>query len=212
MRAASRFDSTGTARTAGPAALRFKDLEQPERALESWLPRALGHARRVARYAAATAGRLSLPREMVAKVRRAAILHDIGKVQVSAAIIDKPGQLSDEEYESVQAHAEAGAEMLAGLDPELAAIVRHHHERVDGRGYPDGLAGEEIPLGARIIAVADTFDALTSRRPYRSARRRRQALALLVAEAGSQLDPGVVEAFRTRRLGLGTGWFSSGAR
>jgi HD-GYP domain-containing protein (c-di-GMP phosphodiesterase class II) len=131
---------------------------------------------------------------------------------VAATIINKPGPLSEGEYAMVQVHAEAGAEMLADLDPELAPIVRHHHERFDGGGYPDGLAGEEIPLGARVVAVADTFDALTSSRPYRSARRRRQAMALLVAEAGTQLDPRVVQAFRTRRLCLGTGWFFSGAR
>ena len=196
----------GTALPAGGLGLRFRDLGQAERELQARLPDSVGHARRVARYAVATARRMKLPAEQVAKIRHAAVLHDIGKLRVAPTIIEKPGPLSDEEYATVQGHAAAGAEMLAELDPELAAIVRHHHERFDGHGYPDGMAGEEIPVGSRVVAVADTFDALTSWRPYRSARRRRQALALLVAEAGSQLDPRVVEAFRTRRLGFGTGW------
>ena len=197
------------AATAAVATPRVPDLERVARQLEAHLPGAAAHARRVSRSAVATARRLALPADQVELIRRAAALHDIGKLEVPAAIIEKPGPLSAGEYAAVQAHAAAGAEMLAGVDPELAAIVLHHHERFDGGGYPDGLAGEEIPLGARVIAVADTFDALTSPRPYRLARRRRRALAMLVAEAGTQLDPRVVEAFRTRRLGFGTGWHAS---
>jgi putative nucleotidyltransferase with HDIG domain len=200
----------GATKAASPPLL-FKDLRQAERALGSLPLGSLGHARRVARYATATARRLRLAPEQVATIGRAAMLHDIGKLEVETAIIDKPGPLSSEEYTRVQRHAAAGADMLTGIDPELAAIVRHHHERFDGRGYPDGLAGEAIPLGARIVAVADTFDALTSRRPYRSARRRRRALALLTAEAGTQLDPLVVAAFRTRRLSIRSAWRPAGA-
>ncbi len=112
----------------------------------------------------------------MARIRRAAALHDIGKVETPAAIVNRPGPLSAEEHEVVRGHAELGGSIVAGLgDAELEAIVRHHHERLDGGGYPDGLAGEEIPLGARIVAVADTFDALTSPvptvRPSASARR-----------------------------------------
>lgn len=202
----------GTAPRAGAPPLRFRDLEQAERELQARLPGSVRHARRVARYAAATARRMKLPAEQVARIRRAALLHDIGKLGVAARIIEKPAPLSDEEYATVRGHAAAGAAMLTELDPELGAIVRHHHERFDGGGYPDGLAGEEIPVGARVVAVADTFDALTSRRPYRPARGRRQALALLVAEAGSQLDPRVVEEFRTRRLGFGAGWLCTAER
>jgi putative nucleotidyltransferase with HDIG domain len=212
MHALTKSDALGTAVPAATLALRFRDLEQAEHELQARLPSSLRHARRVARYAAATARRMKLPAEQVARIRRAAALHDVGKLGVAATIIDKPGPLSDEEYATVQGHAVAGAEMLTELDPELGDIIRHHHERFDGNGYPDGLAGEEIPLGARVIAVADTFDALTSRRPYRPARGRRQALALLVAEAGSQLDPRVVEEFRTRRLGFGAGWLCTAER
>jgi putative nucleotidyltransferase with HDIG domain len=155
-----------------------------------------GHMRRVARYAAGTARHLGLPREEVERVRRAAAVHDIGKLETPAAIINKPAALSDEEIAAIRRHAVAGERIIARLgDPELAAIVRHHHERVDGGGYPDGLAGDEIPLGARIVATADTFDAITSERAYRSARSHREALELIDAEAGTQLDPEVVAAF-----------------
>lgn len=203
MEALTRSGATRTgAGSAVPTNLRSRDLERSLAELELRLPGSSGHARRVARYSAATARRLGLSPPEVARVRRAAALHDIGKLEVAAAIINKPGPLNAGEYAAVQAHSAAGASMLAELGPELAAIVRHHHERFDGGGYPEGLAGEEIPLGARIVAVADTFDALTSTRPYRSAKRRRRALALLAAEAGTQLDPEVVAAFRPRRLEL----------
>jgi len=165
--------------------------------LEVRAPGINGHSRRVSRYAAGIARRMGLPREQVARVRQAAAVHDIGKLEMPARIVNKPGPLSDEEFTQVQRHAAAGERMVAGLgDEQLSAIVRHHHERVDGAGYPDGLVGAEIPLGARIVAVADTFDALTSTRPYRPASNHRDALVLLGAEAGAQLDPDVVRAFR----------------
>jgi HD-GYP domain-containing protein (c-di-GMP phosphodiesterase class II) len=164
--------------------------------LEVRVPGSAGHSRRVSRYAAGIARQMGLPREQVARVRRAAAVHDIGKLEMPARIVNKPGPLDADEFALVKRHAEAGERMVAGLgDEELTAIVRHHHERLDGSGYPDGLTGEEIPLGARIVAVADTFDALTSVRPYRSASRHRDALVLLSAEAGAQLDPDAVRAF-----------------
>ena len=105
------------------------------------------------------------------RVECAARVHDVGKIIVSPEILEKPGRLSPCEYAEIQRHAVFGARLVASLgDPVMTAIVRHHHERIDGSGYPDRLRGEEIPLGARIIAVADTFDALTSARPYREAR------------------------------------------
>jgi putative nucleotidyltransferase with HDIG domain len=183
-----------------------KELKQLAVRLEQRVPGSGGHSRRVAIYSSAVAKRLGLPRDQVARIRRAAALHDIGKVETPAAIVNKPGPLSEAEFAVVRRHAVVGALMVAGLgDEELAAIVRHHHERLDGGGYPDGLAGEEIPLGARIVAVADTFDALASTRPYRPAKRHREAIALLDAEAGAQLDPEVVGAFRacSKRARLG---------
>ena len=123
-------------------------------------------------------------------------MHDVGKIQTPTSILHKADKLDDEEYEIVKRHPVDGATMVASLgDDELTAIVRHHHERLDGTGYPSGLAGDEIPLGARILAVADTFDAITSTRPYRPANPHKKALDILSAEAGTQLDPAAVKAF-----------------
>jgi putative nucleotidyltransferase with HDIG domain len=174
-----------------------RELNRLAAELDARVPGSAGHSRRVATYAAGTAKKMGLSPERVATVRRAAQLHDIGKVETPVEIVNKPGPLSAEEYAVVRSHADLGGWIVAGLgNSELAAIVRHHHERLDGGGYPDGLAGEEIPLGARIVAVADTFDALASTRPYRPAKGVREALDLLDAEAGGQLDPQAVEAFR----------------
>ena len=171
-------------------------LHQVAAALDAQDPYLDGHSKRVARYAAITANRMGLPAEEVARVRAAATIHDVGKLRVRDEVIRKPAVLTDAEFEEVKRHAVHGADMVAGLrDPELTSIVRHHHERFDGGGYPDGLRGEGIPLGARIVAVADTFDALTSPRPYRPAASHKRALDVLVEEAGSQLDPAVVRAF-----------------
>ena len=129
-------------------------------------------------------------------MRTAAALHDVGKLQTPRDILNKPGRLTDEEFEVIRRHPGDGAAMAAGLgDPMVTAIIRHHHERLDGNGYPDGLAGEAIPLGARIIAVADTFDAMTSNRAYRRAASHKHALDVLRQEAGTQLDGDAVAAF-----------------
>jgi putative nucleotidyltransferase with HDIG domain len=155
-----------------------------------------GHNQRVARHAESIARAMRLPPTQVAKIRTAAAVHDVGKIYTPREILNNPGSLNDREYAIVKLHAGDGADMLetAG-DPEITAIVRHHHERVDGRGYPDGLLGSDIPLGARIIAVADTFDAITSNRPYRPGSSHKQALMILSEQAGSQLDSAAVGAF-----------------
>lgn len=155
-----------------------------------------GHSRRVARHASNTARRMGLSRAEVAKIRAAGAMHDVGKVETPITVLHKEGKLTDGEYAIIKRHPVDGAVMVSGLgDDELTAIVRHHHERVDGSGYPDGLAGEAIPIGARILAVADTFDAITSARPYRHARAHNEALDVLATEAGTQLDPDAVRAF-----------------
>ena len=154
------------------------------------------HSRRVARYASNIAKRMGLSRGEVAKIRAAGAMHDVGKVETPVTVLQKEGKLTDWEYAIVQRHPVDGAVMVSTLrDDELTAIVRHHHERLDGTGYPDRLAGEAIPIGARILAVADTFDAITSTRPYRHARAHKRALDILAAEAGTQLDPDAVRAF-----------------
>src|SRR5947209_7562797 len=155
-----------------------------------------GHSRRVARHAEKIGRRMGLSGDELAKLRAAAAIHDVGKLHVPREILDKPGKLTEDEFAVIRRHSAAGAEMVTALgDPALTAIVRHHHERIDGRGYPDGLAGEEIPLGARIVAVADTFDAITSPRPYRPAARHRVAIETLRNAAGTHLDPAAVKAF-----------------
>ncbi|MFT3864562.1 MAG: HD-GYP domain-containing protein [Solirubrobacterales bacterium] len=167
-------------------------------ALETRVPGAAGHARRVAAQSRLLARRLGLTEHEVRRVECAAHVHDVGKIIVSPEILEKPGKLTPCEFEEVQRHAVFGGRLAASLgDPELTAIVRHHHERLDGSGYPDRLRGEEIPLGARIVAVVDTFDALTSSRPYRKARPPSAAFRVIEEESGVTLDPEVVAAFVT---------------
>ncbi len=155
-----------------------------------------GHSKRVTRHSERIARELGLPQELVAKVRIAAAVHDVGKIQTPREVLTKPGRLDDSEFEIVKQHPVDGALMVRDLgDAEITTIVRHHHERLDGTGYPDRLAGDDIPLGSRIIAVADTFDAMTSSRPYRPACKHKKALDVLESEAGTQLDPAAVAAF-----------------
>ncbi|MGH2916843.1 MAG: HD domain-containing phosphohydrolase, partial [Solirubrobacteraceae bacterium] len=172
-------------------------LSKLAEALEAGDPYIRGHSLRVARYATMIAERIGLDGVEVERIRLAGVLHDIGKFNTPVGILHRPGPLADDEFAVVKRHPVDGAELVAALnDPLLTAIVRHHHERLDGRGYPDGLTGSQIPLGARIMAVADTFDAITSARPYRAAAKHERALAVLTAEAGRQLDATAVTAFR----------------
>lgn len=171
-------------------------------ALETQDRYTIGHSRRVARNAALVASGMGLSDEEVATVRAAATVHDIGKLDVPREILNKPGKLTPEEFEVVKHHAADGAALVACLgDPELTTIVRHHHERLDGTGYPDGLSGDEIPIGARILAVADTFDAIVSPRPYRAAATHKRAIDVLHRESGTHFDPDVVKAFLNRYSG-----------
>ncbi len=190
---AETHGGAGDGRTAGSQA---ESLEKLSAALEATDPYTHGHSRRVARHCWMIAKRMGLDGETVARVRTAAALHDVGKVYTPSSILRKPGRLTDEEFDVIRRHPADGAEMVKALgDEELVSIVRHHHERLDGTGYPDRLVGEQIPIGARIISVADTFDAITSARPYRQARAHKKALDILKYEAGTQLDPAVVKAF-----------------
>jgi putative nucleotidyltransferase with HDIG domain len=171
-------------------------LEQLAADLEAGDPYTHGHSRRVARYATMIARRMGISGDELTRIRLAAALHDVGKLETPTAILHKPGRLTSSEFAIVQEHPVTGERMVSILeDPELSKIVRHHHERLDGTGYPDQLPGDRIPLGSRIISVADTFDAITSARPYRGARPHRQALAILRSEAGTQLDGDAVNAF-----------------
>jgi putative nucleotidyltransferase with HDIG domain len=186
-------------------------LERLSGALESRDLYTHGHSRRVTRHSYRIARQLGLSAEDAARIRSAAALHDVGKIETPREVLNKPGRLTDEEFATIKRHPVDGARMVEALgDDELTSIVRHHHERLDGGGYPDGLVGGAIPLGARVIAVADTFDALTSNRPYRTGCRHKKALDILRAEAGTQLDPDVVTAFLSYYSGRGAlPWWSA---
>lgn len=184
-----------SARRAGPR-VNIELLLGLSRLLEARDSHIHGHSQRVARYAVRISRAMGLSEREVAMIRTAAEVHDVGKIYTPRAILNSPRPLTEAEFAAVKEHAARGAEMLTVVgDHEITAMVRHHHERIDGAGYPDGLAGSAIPLGARIIAVADTFDAITSDRPYRPARSQKHALDILSAEAGAQLDAGAVAAF-----------------
>jgi putative nucleotidyltransferase with HDIG domain len=165
-------------------------------ALEAKDPSTRGHSERVAAWGRRLALALGLPAAEVDTVAQAGLLHDLGKIGVPESVLRKRGALDRAEWALMRNHPLIGAQIVAPFDffAEGAPVIRHHHERWDGTGYPDGLVGAGIPFGARIIAVADVFDALLSDRPYRPALSREAALAYLTAEAGRTLDPDVVAA------------------
>jgi HD-GYP domain-containing protein (c-di-GMP phosphodiesterase class II) len=160
-------------------------------------PYTAGHAERVGELAEATAVAMGLGLYEQNLVKEAAQLHDIGKIGVSDSVLGKTGRLTEEEYEEIRRHPEQGARIVGALRSmaPLVPVIRHHHERWDGKGYPDGLAGEDIPVGARIMAIADTYDAMTSDRPYRRAMLPVEAFDEIKGLAGSQFEPAVVRAF-----------------
>ncbi len=160
-------------------------------------PYTFGHSSDVTQYSLAIAAELCVPDAETERLRIAALLHDIGKIGIDSSILNKPGTLTDEEYAIIKSHPDIAANILGTLDflEDVVPLVQHHHEYFDGGGYPAGIAGEAIPLGARIISVADAFNAMTSDRPYRAALSRETALAELKRNAGTQFDPKVVEAF-----------------
>jgi putative nucleotidyltransferase with HDIG domain len=155
------------------------------------------HSESVARLASGIASALQMDDEDVHRIRVAGLLHDVGLVSVPAEIINKRDHLTSEEWNRIKEHPEISESILRHVSSleSFLPVVRHHHEHFDGAGYPDGLSGKEIPIGARIIAVADAFQAMTCDRPYRDALSVEQALVELQLGAGSQFDPRVVEAF-----------------
>jgi HD-GYP domain-containing protein (c-di-GMP phosphodiesterase class II) len=156
-----------------------------------------GHSERVSRGSAMIAQAIGMPPSRVGAIRYAGMLHDVGKLGVPTAVLQKTGRLTDDEYAAIQLHPMRGLDIVRDigfLDEALAGIM-HHHERIDGKGYPMGLAGDEIPEFARVLAVADAFDAMTSNRAYRGARPVSAAIAELRKCAGEQFDPAFVDAF-----------------
>lgn len=182
-----------------------------------------GHSQRVSEIAVLIARELGIPKEELDKIRIAGLVHDIGKIGIREDILNKKGRLTDEEYQHIISHCVIGEHILSPIveDREIIEMVRHHHEHYDGTGYPDGLSGEQIPHGARILAVADSYtnlayrqtqdevlsrgamilavadayDAMTSNRPYRTALPPERALEEIKQGAGAQFDPNVVDAF-----------------
>lgn len=156
------------------------------------------HAERVTRFAIEIGQELGLPTPDTPEVEFGFLLHDVGKLAVPDSILFKPGPLTNEERALMSRHTIVGAEIMRDIEflAEASKVVRSHHERWDGSGYPDGLAGEQIPLSARVFAVADVFDALTTNRPYRVALSVAEARAMIDEQSGRHFDPRVVDAFR----------------
>jgi putative nucleotidyltransferase with HDIG domain len=157
-----------------------------------------GHCERVANYACALARAVGVEREVLLWFRMGALLHDVGKIVVPPEILNKPGRLTPDERAVIERHPDAGVELIGDIEfPwDIRPMVRHHHEAWDGSGYPAGLAGEEIPLPARILCVADVYDALASDRPYRHAFPHERTLEMMSSEAGTKLDPTLFDIFR----------------
>ena len=158
-----------------------------------------GHSRRVSRYAARTAVLLGISGHPLDQIRLGGELHDIGKIGTRDSVLRKPGPLTPGEFEEIKRHVTEGEDILEPLrrdSPLVLQIVRSHHERLDGSGFPDGLKGDAIPLCARIVAVVDAFDAMTTNRAYRSPRPPGEAFAELCRFAGVQFDAAVVTAFQ----------------
>ncbi len=177
--------------------LLFSTLEALSSVIDAKDPYTRGHSIRVAEHAVLTARNLGYGPKVLTRMKVAGLLHDFGKVVVSSQILDKSSSLSAGEREDMARHVVVGAQILAKFKAfvDIVPAVRHHHERWDGGGYPDGLAGENIPLQGRIIAVADAFDAMVSSRPYRTRVAEEEAVRELVKNAGTQFDPAVVKAF-----------------
>lgn len=167
------------------------------RAVEDRDHSSIGLAEKVAHWAIQLGTTLSLPNDQLTELYKAALLHDVGSVGVPVAVLSKQARLDPNEFDAVKRHPLVGEEILRALPhPEqLLPAVRHHHERIDGAGYPDGLRGDAIPLFARIIAIADAFVALTNDRPYRQRRSKEEAIGVLQQGAGKQWDAGLVERF-----------------
>lgn len=174
-----------------------KTLTDLARAIESRDPFAQGHSDRVTAYAVKLAEKVGVSAEDIEIIEQMGLMHDIGKAGISEAILNKPARLEPHERKAVERHPVIGEHIVNSIRSFQSGLflIRHHHERPDGRGYPDGLEGEEIPLAARILSVADAFDAMTTKRPYRDPMEKNEALDELRAQAGSQFDPRLVDAF-----------------
>jgi putative nucleotidyltransferase with HDIG domain len=166
-------------------------------AIEAKDPYTRGHSENVAKYSMLLGNELGLSPEALDRLHAAALLHDIGKIGIREEVLNKPAKLNSEEYEHIKKHPEISAQIVGSI-PDLAivaSIIKHHHEHYNGQGYPDGLKGDEIPIESRILSIADTFDAMTSNRPYRQSCSKQKAFSELRKCANKQFDTELVEAF-----------------
>ncbi|MHC4201671.1 MAG: HD domain-containing phosphohydrolase [Planctomycetota bacterium] len=177
----------------------FSTIRSLVRAVDAKDPYTHGHSERVTAFALKLAAQLDMSRHDREIVQLAGLLHDVGKIGVPESVLHKPGELDDEEFEKMKLHPVHGAEIISNIEsanvPEITTAVRHHHERWDGSGYPDGLEGEQSPLIARLLGLADAFDAMTSDRPYRKGFAMDRAVGVVRDCAGTQFDPQLAEAF-----------------
>ncbi|MBN1113896.1 MAG: HD-GYP domain-containing protein [Oligoflexia bacterium] len=179
-------------------------------ALDEKDPYTKGHSIRVAQYSIQTGHEIGLNEQEMHDLELTALLHDIGKIGIPDRILKKPGRLTKQEFQIMQQHSEKGEALVEGISAlkRLKIFIRSHHERIDGFGYPDGLKGEQIPLFSRIILIADTFDAMTSTRPYRKGLSREESFEELVRCSGTQFDAELtkifIESFEdTRKIRVG---------
>jgi putative nucleotidyltransferase with HDIG domain len=173
----------------------FETLNVLVRAIEASDPYTSGHSMRVSAYAEAIAKQIGLPQNKIDLIKSAALLHDIGKIGIDKNILNKKGRLEDEEFEKIKSHPEIGASIISDLSylSNISGIIRHHHERNDGKGYPDGLSYDNIPLETSILTIADSFDAMTTNRPYRSSLSLETALKEIKDNEGTQFNPDIVD-------------------
>lgn len=175
----------------------YKTIKSIAQALDAKDKYTHGHSMRVTLYSLALAKTLDLPDELLEEIETTGLLHDIGKIAIPEKILLKPGKLTDEEYEIIKSHPELGERLVDGIEKlkMISSWLKSHHERYDGKGYPDGLVGDQIPISSRIIAIADTYDAMTSTRAYRSALSHDEAIVEIRNCSGSQFDPHLAELF-----------------
>jgi len=166
-------------------------------AIDAKDPYTRGHSERVARYSIAIGKNLNLSEQDMRNLRISALLHDVGKIGIDDRILRKPGALSDDEFEVMKGHPAKGAAIMSGVAQLIDIIpgMKYHHEKWSGGGYPDGLVGEQIPVQARIVAIADTLDAMTTNRPYQKAMELGYVVEKIKSFAGTRFDPHVVDAF-----------------
>lgn len=186
----------------------FDTMNVLVRAIEASDPYTSGHSMRVSAYSEAIAKQLGLPQGKIDLIKSAALLHDIGKIGIDKKILNKDGKLEKEEFDTIKSHPEIGATIISDLSylSNITEIIRHHHERNDGRGYPDGLDHDKIPLETSILTIADSFDAMTTNRPYRHSLSLETALNEIKVNAGTQFNPDIVDdaiiALRTTYFSL----------